>query len=215
MDCREFRDVIDSYLCGELLVETNHEILRHAEQCPACREEMAARRSLGERLQRAGAQVRLSEEAKERLRESLREEAGSSLKARSANGSPLHRIFSPRLPLALAASALLVAVYLYFGSHSSPQVQAAELNETLMRETAEEHGACTFHYKDNPEPEAMNPIFRGSDKGTCGNPGRAGQRAYAAPGKRERDASRDDGVALSKQRGKNYTRNGSGGGPRS
>ncbi len=171
MDCRKFIDVIDSYLCGELLVETNHEMLRHAEQCPACREEMAVRRNLRETLQRAGAQVRLSEEAKERLRQRLREEAGRSFKARSAYGSLLHRIFSPRLPLALAASALLVAGYLYFVPHSSPQVQAAELSETLMQEAAEEHNACTFHYKDSTEPEAMkpsaveyNPIFAGLDQ---------------------------------------------------
>jgi hypothetical protein len=171
MDCRNFGDVIDSYLCGELLVETNHEILRHAEQCPSCRAEMAARRNLREKLQRAGAQARLSEEAKERLRQRLREEAGRSLKARKANGSLLHRIFSPRLPLALAANALLVAGYLYFGSHSSPQVQAAELSETLMQEAAEEHNVCTFHYKDSPEPEVMkpnaveyNPIFAGLDQ---------------------------------------------------
>ncbi len=158
-------------MCGELLVETNHEILRHAEQCPACREEMAARRNLREKLQRAGAQVRLSEEAKERLRQRLREEAGRSLKARSAYDSLLHRIFSPRLPLALAASALLVAGYLYFVSHPAPQIQAAELSETLMQEAAEEHKVCTFHYKDSPEPEAMkpnaveyNPIFAGLDQ---------------------------------------------------
>src|SRR5215510_8386010 len=171
MDCREFRDVIDSYLCGELLVETNHEILRHVEQCPACREEMAARRNLREALQRAGAQTRLSDEAKERLRQRLREEADRSPKARSANGSLLHRIFSRRLALALAASALLIAGYLYFGFHPAPPVQAAELSETLMQEAAEEHDVCTFHYKDSPEPEAMrpkaveyNPIFAGLDQ---------------------------------------------------
>ncbi|HEX5082234.1 MAG TPA: hypothetical protein VFY40_09315 [Blastocatellia bacterium] len=171
MDCRKFRDVIDSYLCGELLVETNHEILRHTEQCPACRGEMTARRNLRESLQRAGAQARLSEEAKEKLRQRLREEAGLSFKVRSANGSLLHRIFSPRLPLALVASALLVAGYLYFVSHSPLQVQAAELSETLVREAAEEHNVCFFHYKDSLEPEAMkpnavesNPIFAGLDQ---------------------------------------------------
>jgi hypothetical protein len=171
MDCREFRDVIDSYLCGELLVETNHEILRHAEQCPACREEMAARRSLRDALQRAGAQARLSEEAKQGLRQRLREEAGRSHKARSESGSLLNRIFWPRLPLALAASALLVAGYLYFGSHPAPPVKAAELSESLMQEAAEEHKVCTFYYKDSPEPKAMkpnaveyNPIFAGLDQ---------------------------------------------------
>jgi hypothetical protein len=171
MDCRKFRDVLDSYMCGELMVETNHEILRHAEHCPACREEMAARRNLREALRRSGARVRLSEEAKERLRQRLREDAGCSPKAWSANGSLLHRIFSTRLPLALAASALLVVGYLYFWSHSSPQVQAAELSETLMQEATDEHNVCTFHYKDSPEPKAMepdavehNPIFTGLDQ---------------------------------------------------
>jgi hypothetical protein len=160
--------VIDSYLCGELLVETNHEILRHAEQCPACREEMAARRSLREALQRAGTQDRLSEGAKEMLRQRLREEAGLSHKA---DVSLLRRIFSPRLPLALAASVLLVFGYLYFGSIPAPPVQAAELSEALMQETAEEHRTCTFHYQDSPEPETMtpnvveyNPIFAGLDQ---------------------------------------------------
>ncbi|MGH9754572.1 MAG: anti-sigma factor family protein [Blastocatellia bacterium] len=171
MDCREFRDVIDSYLCGELLVETNHEILRHAEQCPACREEMAARRNLREALRRGGAQVRLSEEAKERIRQRLHEEAAHSLTAQSASDSLLRRNLAPRLALALAASLLLIAGYLYFAFRPAPPVRAAELSESVMEEAAREHDVCTFHYKDSPEPEAMkpravefNPIFAGLDQ---------------------------------------------------
>ncbi len=38
--------MIDSYISDELLVETNHEILRHLENCPDCRHEMADRRFL-------------------------------------------------------------------------------------------------------------------------------------------------------------------------
>ncbi len=38
--------MMDSYLGDELLVETNHEVLRHLENCPACRSELAARREL-------------------------------------------------------------------------------------------------------------------------------------------------------------------------
>ncbi len=38
--------MMDSYLGDELLVETNHEVLRHLENCPACRNELAARRGL-------------------------------------------------------------------------------------------------------------------------------------------------------------------------
>jgi hypothetical protein len=46
MECRRFRDIADSYLSEELLVETNHEVLRHLESCPTCRTELAARRQV-------------------------------------------------------------------------------------------------------------------------------------------------------------------------
>ena len=34
--------MIDSYLSDELLVETNHDVLRHLENCPACRSHLAS-----------------------------------------------------------------------------------------------------------------------------------------------------------------------------
>ena len=46
MRCQEFRELMDSYLGDELLIETNHEVQRHLENCPACRGELAARREL-------------------------------------------------------------------------------------------------------------------------------------------------------------------------
>lgn len=53
MDCQEFREITDSYLSGELLIETNYEFLRHLESCAACREELAACRDLRMRLRSA------------------------------------------------------------------------------------------------------------------------------------------------------------------
>lgn len=53
MECREVRDVADSFLSEELLVETNHEVLRHLEGCSGCRAELEARRSLRAAIQRA------------------------------------------------------------------------------------------------------------------------------------------------------------------
>jgi anti-sigma factor RsiW len=50
MQCREFRELADSYLGGELLVETNHEVLTHLGACAVCRRELAARRELRARL---------------------------------------------------------------------------------------------------------------------------------------------------------------------
>jgi hypothetical protein len=57
MECRRFRDLADSYLAEELLVETNHELIRHLESCPACRHELSARRQLGAVLRSAFSQA--------------------------------------------------------------------------------------------------------------------------------------------------------------
>lgn len=53
MDCRTVRELADSFLSEQLLVETNHEVLRHLETCAACRAELAARGAIRERLRRA------------------------------------------------------------------------------------------------------------------------------------------------------------------
>ena len=45
--------MFDSYLGDELLVETNHEVLRHLENCAACRRELADRRELRKRIRSA------------------------------------------------------------------------------------------------------------------------------------------------------------------
>jgi hypothetical protein len=53
MECRALRELADSFLSGQLTVETNHEILQHLEGCPNCRAEVAARRALREKLRAA------------------------------------------------------------------------------------------------------------------------------------------------------------------
>ena len=53
MNCKDFREIADSYLSDELLVETNHDVLRHLENCADCRRELAARRDLRDRLREA------------------------------------------------------------------------------------------------------------------------------------------------------------------
>jgi hypothetical protein len=53
MQCRDVRNLADSFVSGELLTETNHEILRHLETCPECRAEVDARRALRAAVRRA------------------------------------------------------------------------------------------------------------------------------------------------------------------
>ena len=53
MQCRNARELLDSFLGEDLLVETNHELLHHIGECPDCRAELAGRRHLRETLQHA------------------------------------------------------------------------------------------------------------------------------------------------------------------
>jgi hypothetical protein len=53
MQCKDFREISDSYLSDELLVETNHQIFRHMEHCPECRADFAGRRKFRSRLRNA------------------------------------------------------------------------------------------------------------------------------------------------------------------
>jgi hypothetical protein len=48
MECRDVRELADSFLGEELLTETNHEILRHLDTCPVCRADLAGRRAVRE-----------------------------------------------------------------------------------------------------------------------------------------------------------------------
>lgn len=50
MNCRDFREIADSYLSDELAVETNHEIFQHLENCASCRQELAMRREVRDKL---------------------------------------------------------------------------------------------------------------------------------------------------------------------
>lgn len=159
MDCRNFKDLLDSYLCGELAVETNHAVLRHAEHCGGCRREMAARRQLRGALRRACSKEAISGEACERLRARLRDEARfDDLGGRSALGVPslwrrfVGRFRSSRFAVpATAFTALLILIGVSFGwylmwrggdSGRSP----IELSAGLMDEAAEDHRRCAVNF---------------------------------------------------------------------
>jgi len=53
MQCKEVRELVDSYLKDELLVETNHDVIQHLEACSGCRRELSARREIRAQLRRA------------------------------------------------------------------------------------------------------------------------------------------------------------------
>jgi len=96
--CEKIRQYLDSYISNELLVETNHEVLRHLEQCTPCSQELETRirvrTSLQNAVRREVAPVDLEQNIRRRIHE-----AGS--------GRPWTMGFSLRWMSAVAALVVL------------------------------------------------------------------------------------------------------------
>jgi hypothetical protein len=152
MECRKFKDSIDSYLCGELLVETNLEMLRHAEHCPDCRKEMTARKQVRGQLQQAAQRTVMSPEAHVRLRARLHSEAASS----TSWLVWLKRPLVWRAGLALAAG-LVCFVWLsgMLTHREISPVSAATLSPAVLQQAVKEHELCSHFYATSAEPAGM------------------------------------------------------------
>jgi hypothetical protein len=100
MECREVRDLADSFLSEQLLVETNHDVLRHLERCPDCRAEFEARATLRTAIKRAF----LSAEAL-RIREEFARGVAPSLRMHRSGGLMSRRHAAAAAMMAVAAGA--------------------------------------------------------------------------------------------------------------
>lgn len=150
MDCRNFKELLDSYLSGELAVETNHACLRHAEQCPPCRKELGARRNMRNTLRQACQQTTLSTEAQARLRTCLRAE-GAPIQTAAPGRRWVIRWpdwLSFRLAVPVMAVVLLAVVWLSWFTRQGPSGLSATLNSTVLAEAAGDHRTCAAHFAD-------------------------------------------------------------------
>lgn len=78
MNCKDFREIADTYLSDELLVETNHGVFQHLENCANCRQELATRREVREKLRvslKNSPEFQMNPIFAKRLKANLREEA--------------------------------------------------------------------------------------------------------------------------------------------
>lgn len=69
--CERTRKYIDSYVSNELLVETNHEVLRHIENCSSCSAQVEARTQLRSQLRSAVKSQPVPPELQVHIREQL------------------------------------------------------------------------------------------------------------------------------------------------
>ena len=70
--CERILNLLDSYVSNELLVETNHEVLQHLEECRACSAALQNRTRTKSLLQRAVASEAPPPELRARLQSRLR-----------------------------------------------------------------------------------------------------------------------------------------------
>ena len=136
MNCRDVREISDSFLCEELLTETNHEILRHLDTCPSCRNEIDARRRLRGALRDAfnrAPELQPSAEFRNRLCDQLRE-----VPLHSARPWSLSRRW-----LALAAGVVLAVGAAGVVSMKQSAVPA----EALAWDAVGDHQNCALKYR--------------------------------------------------------------------
>lgn len=161
MDCRNFKEVLDSYLSDELTVETNHAVMRHAEHCANCRTEMGARRNLRGVLRQTVTATTATPEFRNRLRERLRAQAVSRAEVQPVREASWPASFFAKgfgrfsMPqFAMAAAGLLLAltsaVYLFSNSN---RVQAAPLSSAIWQQAAGDHNHCAAFWRNLTQGE--------------------------------------------------------------
>lgn len=161
MQCDQFRQLADSYLHNELIVETNHQINSHLEHCAECRHELAARRELRTKLQQAfrnSPENQMRPEFAARLNERLRDQALGKHRD-SVTSAQVSQPFSRRRTslLAVAASLVLAAgiglVLFRYISKPSPPVGPVSLVKTeLARSAVGDHRDCAIHFRLAEKP---------------------------------------------------------------
>ncbi len=140
MQCRDVREVLDSYLSQELLVETNHSVLRHLEGCPECRAELDTRSRVRSALKRA---VRSAADLQ--MRPEFAADVSARLRTQPARAS---RPWMTRW-LPIAASLLLAAGgALYFlGGPAAPQ---------SARDAVGDHQNCALQFRLSEKPVSLD-----------------------------------------------------------
>jgi anti-sigma factor RsiW len=141
MECRDIRELADSFLSEQLLVETTHDILRHLSQCPSCRTEIESRRRLRTALRGAfdrSSELRATPEFLASVGRHVREH--QSARSRAAR-------WSVRPMLAIAATLLLVSAVAFGGREW--------LGASLLHAALGDHQNCAIRFRLKEKPISL------------------------------------------------------------
>lgn len=164
MQCRNFREIADSYLSDELLVETNHEVFRHLENCDNCRRELGGRREVRSKLRSAiiaAPESHIDMVFSANLRRSLEKEA-----FRQNSFSDFFRTFNAPKAFALTAAALVIAVLIGFSFWKNPadQNQVAANNPADKNLIAEDNNVYKTAWTNLADQAISDHTHCGIDK---------------------------------------------------
>lgn len=138
MNCKDFCEIADSYLSDELIVETNHEVFQHLESCANCRQELAIRREVREKLRvsvKNSPDFQMNPSFANRLKTNLKDEA---FRQKSW--------FSWKILTPVLTSLIVVASIIFIFFYQQIQTNyAAELSKKALNQ----HENCGLkHYKE-------------------------------------------------------------------
>lgn len=161
MLCSDFREIADSYLSDELLVETNHEVLRHLESCTTCRNELAARRELKTRMREAVKNDRQFE-----MRETFATELIAKLKETTSKQN--QNVFAMRKPatwLAIAATLILFALIVSIAIRQKTEPPKDVVTLAAMTQFAiGDHKNCAIKHNLEENPISLTEAAKRYDK---------------------------------------------------
>ncbi len=153
MKCAELRAMAESYLAGELPVDTNHEVITHLERCADCRGELNARIQLRLTLRRAFLQSEAlapGADFTERVRASLRADAGS--RRRWIRG------LSPWMAVAAGVALLLILGWQLWNVSRQPAISSWAA--ALGAHAVGDHRDCALHHALDELPISLDEAGR-------------------------------------------------------
>jgi len=148
MQCRDVRELADSFLTEQLLVETNHDVVRHLETCAACRAEFDARRAVREKLRSA-----IARSAELAPRPAFASELADALRPA---GTAMTRRSVLRSWWAVAASLIVAAG----GGIFVRELRSRQRLAALARQAAGDHQNCAVRFNLAEQPIALEEAGR-------------------------------------------------------
>lgn len=139
--CKRIRPYLDSYLNNELMVETNHEVLRHLETCEACSQSLEDRARLKAQLKHAVMQEYAPAALRERIASDLRRGRGFSFSKIS-------------IALAAAAAVLVIAAATFLISRPNEKplslqaiVAPGDVTGQVLKIGFDDHVFCSIDHQ--------------------------------------------------------------------